>query len=265
MLHSTTSESSWIIGRRKSEPKLFDFPCLNFPCLINFRWRKVGEVTDLLCYPIKSCGWIRSPEFDCKTIGLETHNIIRDRIFMIVKTDGEFVTARQHPKLVQVMPRIKGDLMSLSAPGMINLDIDIARLFTLQPIKASVWGQMVDVVDAGEESARWFSRYILAEDFGLRLVFYPSTNPSRDVRKKNRIFETAVKEDTGALHDATSFMLINESSVNELNSRIKNPVTPLQFRPNIVVKGPAAFEEDSWKWVKLGDDVIFRNVKPCSR
>lgn len=184
---------------------------------------------------------------------------------MIVKTDGEFVTARQHPKLVSVMPQIDGELMTLSAPGMINLTVDIGRLLKLQPIKANVWGQMVNVVDAGEESARWFSRFIMQDDFGLRLVFYPSTLPSRDVRKRHRIFETAVKEDTGALHDATSFMLINESSVAELNSRIKNSVTPLQFRPNIVVKGPAAFEEDKWKWVKLGNDVIFKSVKPCTR
>ena len=69
----------------------------------------------------------------------------------------------------------------------------------------------------------------------------------------------------GALHDATSFMLINESSVAELNTRLEKQVTPLQFRPNFVVKGPIAFDEDNWKWIRIGKNVIFRSVKPCTR
>jgi uncharacterized protein YcbX len=230
-----------------------------------FRWRKVGEISDLLCFPIKSCGWIRSDEFDCTQIGLQK-GAMRDRTFMIVRSsNGEFITGRSYPKLVQVVPRIDGGVMKLSAPGMIDLVVDIDRLMTLKPIKASVWNQVVDAVDAGEDAARWFSRYVLQDDFGLRLVFYPSTFPTREVREKNKIFDTAIKDDTGALHDATSFMMINESSIMELNSRIKTPVTPLNFRPNFVIKGPPAFDEDKWKWVKIGDELIFKNVKPCTR
>lgn len=184
---------------------------------------------------------------------------------MVVRTNGDFITARAYPSLVQIMPTIKGDIMSLTAPGMRTIEINIERLHTIPASKANVWGQAVDVIDAGEEAAQWFSRFILKEDFGLRLVFYPQTFPTREVREKNKIFQTAIPDDTGALHDATSFMLINESSIADLNSRIRKPVTPLQFRPNIVIRGPTAFEEDSWKWVKIGNQTIFRNVKPCTR
>ncbi|SUG33924.1 Flavodoxin reductases (ferredoxin-NADPHreductases) family 1 [Salmonella enterica subsp. arizonae] len=37
-----------------------------------------------------------------------------------------------------------------------------------------------------------------------------------------------------------------------------------QFRPNLVVSGVAAWEEDNWKVLRIGD-VIFDVVKPCSR
>lgn len=221
-------------------------------------------MTDLLCFPIKSCGWIRINEFNCSQIGIESDNI-RDRVFMIVRTNGEFITARAYPTLVQVMPVVKGDVMILSAPGMRNIEIDIKRLYSIPTTKASVWSQEVSVIDAGEEAAQWFSRYILKEDFGLRLVFYPDNFPTREVRPKNTIFDTTFPDDTGALHDATSFMLINEGSMADLNAKLLTPVTPLQFRPNIVIKGPNAFEEDSWKWVKIGNETIFRNVKPCTR
>lgn len=60
-------------------------------------------------------------------------------------------------------------------------------------------------------------------------------------------------------------MLVNEGSLTELNSRLEDKVTALQFRPNFVVKGPVAFEEDLWKWVRIGENVVFRNVKPCTR
>lgn len=237
---------------------------LSFKSFIFFRWRKVGEISDLICYPIKSCGWIRLSEFDCKTIGLERSNI-RDRTFMVVTSDGEFVTARKYPKLVQVMPDITEDVMTLSAPKMNDIQIKFDELLKKEPTQAVVWGESVQVIDAGDDTARWFSRFILEEGDGLRLVYFPSLVPTRDVREKNKIFETAVREDTGALHDASSFMLINESSVDELNTRIEKSVAPLQFRPNFVVTGANKYDEDNWKWVKIGDEVVLRTVKPCTR
>lgn len=58
---------------------------------------------------------------------------------------------------------------------------------------------------------------------------------------------------------------MTESSLGELNNRLKRPVTSLQFRPNIVVSGTEPFVEDNWEWIKIGNDVIIRNVKPCPR
>lgn len=183
---------------------------------------------------------------------------------MVVTSEGEFVTARKYPKLVLAMPEITGDIMKLTAPGMSSVEIYFLEMLNRDQTKAVVWGESVNVHDAGEDAALWFSRFILNEDSGLRLVFYPLLKPTRDVREKNKKFETAIPEDTGALHDATSFMLINEHSIEELNSRIENDVTALRFRPNFVIRGATAFAEDNWKWVKIGE-VIFKNVKPCTR
>ena len=183
---------------------------------------------------------------------------------MVVDLNGDFITGRSHPKLVQVNPRIEGERLSVSAPGMMTLDVDIERLQGLEPIKVIVWGQIVDAVDAGEESARWFSRYLLQEDFGYRLMYYPSSIPTRESHGKNGFFGTSSK-DFGAFHDARSFMMINEASMLELNSRLKHPISALQFRPNFVVKGAPAFAEDDWRWLRIGDEAIFENVKPCKR
>ncbi|XP_058814085.1 mitochondrial amidoxime-reducing component 1-like isoform X2 [Topomyia yanbarensis] len=227
-------------------------------------WHRVGEITDLNIYPIKSCGAIRVNQIESSLIGPRI-KLLRDRIFMVIQTDGSFITGRTHPTLVLVQPRFdeKYETMTLSAPGMMDISVDVQRLLAIEPIKASVWGQTVPAVDCGEEVARWLSRYILSEDFGLRLVFYPYNYSSREVREKNRIFVNLTSTDSGALHDSTSFMLLSEASVADVNSRLEKPVTALQYRPNFVVKGPAAYEEDNWKWIKIGE-TIYRNLKPCT-
>lgn len=69
----------------------------------------------------------------------------------------------------------------------------------------------------------------------------------------------------GLFADLASYMLMTESSLNELNKKLENSVTSLQFRPNIVVSGTEPFIEDNWEWIKIGNDVVIRNVKPCPR
>ena len=119
---------------------------------------------------------------------------------MVVKTDGCFITARQYPKMVKIQPHFEEEndevFMKLSAPGMMDIKVDMKRLAETPVGQASVWSQQVKSIDCGEEVARWFSRYILSEDFGLRLMYYPMDYPTRDVRPKNRVFRTAIADDT---------------------------------------------------------------------
>lgn len=100
----------------------------------------------MLCYPIKSAGCIQLEEFNCHVIGLEKDNI-RDRVFMVVTTAGEFVTARKYPKLVLITPVIHDDTMALSAPEMPQILINFDVLRSRASSKAEVWGQSVKVID----------------------------------------------------------------------------------------------------------------------
>lgn len=62
-------------------------------------------------------------------------------------------------------------------------------------------------------------------------------------------------------------MLLNDASVDWLNAKLKNDmvVTAVQLRPNFVVKGAKALEEDSWNWIRIGNEAVFRIVQPCQR
>jgi hypothetical protein len=65
------------------------------------KWRKVGELSDLFCFPVKSLGAIRLNSMECTQMGLRS-GWLRDRILMVIDLDGQFVTGRQMAKMVQV-------------------------------------------------------------------------------------------------------------------------------------------------------------------
>lgn len=196
------------------------------------------------------------------------------RLFMIMSTVGKFITARAQPRLVLIQPEITGTTLTLRAPGMLDFHLDIAQLNANATLDTVIWGvPLSGAIDCGEEIARWLSRFIHSEDTGLRLIHYPHAAPTRAVRDADRRRWRAFQpRDTGAMHDTTSYMLMAEASLAELNGRLaaleepQPPVPVLQFRPNLVVKGTrVAFEEDAYRWVRIGDAVVMRNVRPCTR
>lgn len=201
-------------------------------------------------------------EINCGKLGPYVGEL-RDRVFMVVRSGGEFVTARTYPKMVLIMPKVEGDEMTLTAPDMEEITINIRSCYTSDHVvRLTIRKDQADCIDCGNEAAQWFSKYILGENEGLRLVFYPSSEPKPVIGDKQFLFKQAEQRDSGALHDEASFLLMNQASFDDLNTRIVKPVVPLQYRPNFVVKGPQAWGEDSWKWVKIGNETIFKNVQP---
>lgn len=215
-----------------------------------------------MVFPIKSLAPIRMTEMECTILGLKS-GWLRDRTLLVIDLEGRFITGRQLPKMVNISPEFSGSVLTLRAPGMMSISIDLAQLRG-KGFRVAVWGQAVPARDCGEEVARWLSRYVLQEDAGLRLVYYPLDRPVRGVRERDKKYFSLTVTDTGAYPDETSYSLINQASVTDLNSRLDEPITPQQFRMNFVVKGATAYEEDKWDWVKIGN-VIMRNVRPCTR
>lgn len=59
-------------------------------------------------------------------------------------------------------------------------------------------------------------------------------------------------------------MLTTESSLKDLNEKLKDGVDSRNFRPNVVVSGCPAWDEDRWLRVRLGE-VELECFKPCTR
>uniref|UniRef100_A0A1B0FC14 MOSC domain-containing protein n=1 Tax=Glossina morsitans morsitans TaxID=37546 RepID=A0A1B0FC14_GLOMM len=237
------------------------------------KWRPVGILQQINIFPIKSCGALKlnAEEFiECNVLGLRLLSVL-DRALMVVSDKNEMITARKYPKMVLIHTKLVGNtILHITAPGMDTLELDYACLSESTPgkdIHTSVWDSKVDAMLCGDKYDQWFSYYILGKEKGLKLVYYPYPMPTRNTVSRLTKEPYLQPEDTGTFGDATSYMLMNLSSIDDLNTRIPRPVDALQFRGNFHLKmyKSQAYVEDKWQWIRIGDAAIFRVVAPCTR
>jgi uncharacterized protein len=200
-------------------------------------------------FPIKSCAALSPAE-----IAVEPRGLAGDRRWMIVDGNGKFVTGRLYARLplLRATPLPQG--LRLEAPDMPPLEIGLPAA-TAPRLSVEVWKNQVDAVCADTSADAWISRFLGNE---LRLVHMDATA------------RRPVSPDHGQPGDEVSFadgypqLLISAAALDALNEKLAQPVSMLNFRPNLVVTGTAAHAEDSWKRIRIGD-VEFDLVKPCTR
>ena len=206
------------------------------------------KLSEIAIYPIKSTAQLSLPEAQMGPFGFDM-----DRRWMLIDETGTMLTQRKHPRMCLINAQPEGNQLLVGAAGMPPLSV--ARQNTSNLIKATVWDDTCNAYDCGKEAADWFSAFL---NTPVRLVEFPEN----EVRQVD--LEYANKGDITAFSDGFPYLLISQASLDDLNQRLQTAVEMKRFRPNLVVQGNAAFEEDNWKKIRIGS-VIFRLVKPCSR
>lgn len=210
-----------------------------------------------------SCAPIKRNSFGCHKLGVECDGLF-DRCFIVTR-DNQRIVAQNYSKVVLIQPKVIGNHLVLTAPGRSDFELNLDELRNKTRTKVDCKHTRVIGIDAGDQVADWLSEYLLGEPGIFRLVFYPLTYPTKEIAQKDRKYKALREEDMGTYHGKSSFMMVNQKSVDELNALLDHPVKPLQFRPNFIVNGPQAFDEDKWKWVRVGEHTTFRVVRPCNR
>jgi uncharacterized protein len=203
----------------------------------------------LTVYPVKSCGGIPAQSWTVAERGLAY-----DRRWMLVDEQGRFMTQRRWPRMALVRPGICGPSLVLEAPKMPALELPLRPEESGRAL-VSVWGDIVETLEMGEEPARWFGEFLGAR---CRLVYQPDDS----VRSVDPDYGGAW--DQVGLADGFSFLLISSASLEHLNARLAGPVSMGRFRPNLVVGGCEPHAEDGWSRFRAGP-IDFRVVKPCAR
>lgn len=109
---------------------------------------------------MKSCAPIKRKSFNCHVLGFE-HESLFDRC-LVVSRNNKQVTARAHPKMVLIQPRVVDNQLTLSAPGKSDFVLDLNEL-RKRPVnkKVQLWQSTINGIDAGDEVADWISEYLV--------------------------------------------------------------------------------------------------------
>ncbi len=206
------------------------------------------RVSELAIYPVKSLAGIA-----LQSASVERFGLANDRRWMVVDADGRFLTQRQHARMCLIQPVLQGDELRLRAEGM--PDLTVLHPAGRNKRRVTVWDDQCNALDCGDEAAAWLSRFLTID---CRLVYFPAD----EVRAVDPRY--ARPGDRTAFSDGFPLLLISQASLDDLNSRLDIPIVMARFRPNLVVQGCAAFAEDDWQEMRIGD-LRFRIVKPCSR
>ena len=190
-----------------------------------------------------------------KSATVDDKGIVGDRHWMLVDKHNQFISQRTHPKLALVAFRMleNGD-MEIHAPGMPSLPI-LNHTFTADRLSVQVWSDTCSAILVSEEADQWCSSFL---NDRVRMV-YMDEQCTRKVDP-----EYGQHQDHVSFADGYPLLIVTEASLEDLNSRLSNPVPVNRFRPNFVISGAEAYEEDHWRMLQIGD-LLVECVKPCAR
>ncbi len=220
----------------------------------------MAQITDLFIYPVKSLKGIALNESMTALRGLQY-----DREWMVTTSDYEFITQREIPLMSMIEVSIDLDALTLSSKNNTKFQVPLLSSNT-NVIKASVWGDICDAYDEGDDVSLWLTSLLgLYKNKSLRLVRYSS----QGIRPVPAKYLNGV-EAQSAFSDQFPYLITSWESLEKLNKGlIKNGSQVAEmdrFRPNIVVKGIDNLEKKTSQNLlcqKSGYDFGLR--KPCKR
>ncbi|GAA6133266.1 MOSC domain-containing protein [Oceaniserpentilla sp. 4NH20-0058] len=207
-------------------------------------------VSQLYTYPVKSLTGISSDK-----ISIDEFGPIWDRRIMVVDQNGKFLTQRQLIQMSQVATKFEDETLMLSFKEQ-NITIQLSELPMLdKEIAVSVWNDEVLAVELPASINSWMSDVLEKQ---VKLCFI-----KQDTHRQVDL-NFAKKGDRTGFSDGFPFLILSEASLEFLSDDIGYPLAAERFRPNIVVAGCDAFEEDTWSSIEI-NGILFDIVKPCSR
>ncbi|MDT0452654.1 MOSC domain-containing protein [Streptomyces hesseae] len=212
-------------------------------------------------YPVKSMAGCAPGE-----AAVEPWGLAGDRRWLVVDPDHRMITQRQEPRLALAAAEpLPGGGVRLTAPGAEPLEVavPVPAEGPGGTVVAEIFRDKVEAVPAGGVAEAWLTAFL---GTGARLVHMDDPARRRPIDP-----DYARPGETVSFADGYPLLVTTTASLRELNSLIargdraaEGPLPMNRFRPNVVVDGTAAWAEDEWRRVRIGE-VTFRAVKPSAR
>lgn len=207
------------------------------------------QISSLHCYPIKGCRGHALERAE-----LDARGFVHDRTLMLVDASGRFISQREIAALATISPMRGGNDLTVRADGHTPLVLELDPHGAARQV--TVWRATMVAVDQGDRAAAWFSNVLHTP---VRLVHWGE----HTTRRIDPMYSPRSDAET-TFTDGYPVLITLEASLADLNGRLEQPVPMGRFRPNIVVSGGNAWDEDDWRAITVGD-MTFDAVKPCAR
>ncbi len=185
---------------------------------------------------------------------VEARGLRHDRRWMLTDSNNKFMTQREFPGMALIEVGVSDDGLYVTAEKFGTLELPLLPE-TGNVSQMTIWHSLCDGEIYPAVVSEWFSDVL---ETNCQLAYMP--DDSR--RSVNPRFDRG--EDIVSFADGYPLMLLGESTLADLNSRLDVPLPMNRFRPNLVVSGSTAFAEDDWTRIRIGD-AVFRSTKPCER
>jgi len=206
------------------------------------------KVKKIIVYPIKSLGGVEVESALAIVKGFKN-----DRRWMLVDSEGKFQTQREMPKLTLFKTRFekRGIVVSHNAQEILvpfGLNSKIIR-------DVNVFEHNLKTQEVSSEINKWFSDQL---DKKVQLV------TMTDISDRVKSFEKPPYKTFVSLADGYPYLILGTASVDELNSKLDQPIKYDRFRTNIYLETTEAHSEDDFESIQIGG-AQFKVVKACAR
>ncbi len=208
------------------------------------------RVSDIRIYPVKG---LRGVSVGAAVV--EPWGLVGDRRYMVVDAGGRFLTQRQLPRMAVIGAALVTGGLRLSAAGLGEVELAEPDA-EAETVDVVVWRDRVTARHAGAEVAAWLSA-ALGTDCLLVHMADPATSRPVDP-------DFAEPDDRVSFADGFPLLVTNDASLVDLNARLPAPIGMDRFRTNVAVEGAAAWDEDGWNALRIGE-VRFAGLKDCAR
>lgn len=210
-----------------------------------------GRVTGIFYYPIKSC---RGIAISCAEIG--ERGIRYDRNWVVSTPEGKAITQREIARMALIDTSVDDSgALTLRAPDREPCTV-AANGSPKGSVTVDVWGNLCEGVDEGDGVAKWLCSFLGTECRLVRVAEDNTRQCMAPLPDGSSVKLTFV--------DGCSFLVVSTESLDDLNSRLADPVQMIRFRPNLVISGLGAFQEDQCDQLTIGDITLFK-VQPAER
>jgi uncharacterized protein YcbX len=208
------------------------------------------QISQLFIYPVKSLGGIALSKSLVTSRGLQ-----HDRRWMLVDENNRFLSQRTHAQLALFKLELTDSGVQVTHTPTQQAQLIPYEPKTNEKLTISIWDDECSATMVNYELNKWFSGLLKIDS---RLV-YMEDNDLRQVDPRY-----AGPEHITSFSDAYPMLLMGQSSLDDLNTRLAQPLSMDRFRPNIVMEGSAPYLEDKMHHFTIGG-IEFYGVKPCAR